>query len=58
MSERTWRPPGGRKFWTLILATVLLWFGKVTPEVWGFVAAVYIGLNVAQKAVEFRVGKG
>lgn len=48
---------GGRKFGlavlVLLLATLLLWFGKIPPDVWQWVSIVavtgYAGLNVAQQ---------
>lgn len=41
-----------RKFVTWIVATGLLWLGKIPPDIWLYLTAAYLGLNVAQKYME------
>lgn len=40
-----------KKFWLLIAATILLWFGKISDIQWNVVAGLYIAANVAQKRI-------
>ncbi|MGE5553286.1 MAG: hypothetical protein ACM3XZ_05105 [Betaproteobacteria bacterium] len=49
MIEKSLRAVGGRKFLVMVTATVLLCFGKLTPEVWERVAMVYMVANALAK---------
>jgi hypothetical protein len=57
MENKWYRIEGAfsRKFLVLAISTTLLWFGKVSDDVWLYVALAYIGTNVIQKYIEGRV---
>jgi len=41
-----------RKFLVFVVATLLLWFGKIDPQVWFWVAVIYIGGNLAKHLLD------
>jgi hypothetical protein len=43
-----------RKFIVLAIATCLLWFGKITDDVWLYISLAFIGTNIVQKYIEGR----
>lgn len=49
--EKLWTLLGGGKFLGFVLSTALLWFGKVSDEIWCVAFVAYVGSNVAQKAL-------
>lgn len=55
---KLWTLLGGRKFLGFILSTALLWFGKVSDEIWCVAFIAYVGSNVAQKALLSVKGGG
>jgi hypothetical protein len=47
---------GGRKFFGLILATVLLCFSKIPPEIWLTAYLLFAGSNVYQDYLKTKSG--
>jgi len=43
-----------RKLLVLVAATALLYFGKITPDLWSYVAMTYLG---AQALLDSKVSK-
>ena len=41
-----------RKFLALAIATVLIWFGKITEYAWVVVVVAYIGANLADSVIK------
>jgi hypothetical protein len=49
--RKLWDFLGGRKFMVLILATGLLFSGKLTSSDWVIIAGIYTAINAVQKFV-------
>ena len=45
---------GSRKFQAWMVATVLLYVGKLESFDWVIVTGIYIGVNVLQKIIELK----
>lgn len=43
-----------RKFLVLAIATVMLWYGKISDDIWMYIALAYIGVNVVQRYIDQR----
>jgi len=52
MESKWWWDFASRKFIVLVLATGLLWWGKVEDDIWLYVALAFIGTNIVQKYIE------
>lgn len=46
-----------RKTWVFITATVLVIYKIITPEIWGFVAAFFMGTTAADKYIANKGGQ-
>jgi len=49
MTKKIWETIGGRKFLGFLLATLLVYAGKISDQVWLVAFITYCGANVAQK---------
>lgn len=45
-----------RKLFVMFVATVLLWYNKLSDYVWLFVAVAYIGGNLIDKLIAIKKG--
>jgi hypothetical protein len=43
-----------RKIWVFITATALVCFKFITPEIWGFVAATFMGVTAVDKYIKMK----
>lgn len=48
-AKRFWVVIGGRKFLGFVLASVFLYLGKISQDIWLIAFSVYCGSNIAQK---------
>jgi len=44
-----------RKFIVLVVGTALLWYGKISDDIWLYISLAFIGTNIVQKYIEGRV---
>lgn len=49
--SRLWTAVGGRKFIGFVLACAFLMAGLISDTIWAVAFSVYVGGNVAQKAL-------
>ncbi len=47
-----------RKNWAFAVATALVIGNFITPEIWGLVASVFMGVNAAEKYISIKNGGG
>ncbi len=47
--KNTFEAIGGRKFIAFLISCILLWFGKISGELWVVCFSVFCGANVGQK---------